>query len=116
MTRINKKELNSSIDIGNAICNKICNDIRELSKVRGDIKELGKARVAIAGLSEEITAGAEESEALETAARAGTDVIEAHAGELEAPIAVSPGMQHFDAARCQQGSNEDEAFMSSWRQ
>ena len=87
MMRSKKKELNSSSDIGNAICSKICNDIRELSRVRCDIKELEKARVASAGLSKEITGGAEESKALESAARAGTDAIEAHAGELEAPIA-----------------------------
>jgi uncharacterized protein YhaN len=50
-----KKELRSSSDIGNAMCSNICNDIRELSKVRREIKELGKARVAIAGLSKGIT-------------------------------------------------------------
>jgi uncharacterized protein YhaN len=50
-----KKELRSSSDIGNAMCSHICNDIRELSKVRKEIKELGKARVAIAGLSKGIT-------------------------------------------------------------
>ena len=46
MIRSNKKELNSSSDIGNAIC--ICNVIRKLSRVRSDIKELEKARSSLA--------------------------------------------------------------------
>ncbi len=60
---------------------------RRFYNSRWGCKELEKARVASAGLRKEFTVGAEESKALGSADRAGTDAIEAHAGELEAPIA-----------------------------